>query len=297
MFQTFHYGGQALIEGVMIRGQRSLVMAVRCPGVGIVKEGEISVSTLPLATIYTGRIRRIPFLRGIVVLIEALVLGIRALSHSASISMGEEETKMSGPTLWGILALSLSLAVGLFFIAPLFLVSLINPYLDSVILSSVVEGVIRIAIFLLYLGAMNLLPDVRRVFAYHGAEHKVVNAYENNEPLEVARVKKYSTAHARCGTAFILAVLVISIIVFAFTGEPVLWLHILSRIILIPVIAAISYEITQFAAAHINNRLIYAILIPGLALQSLTTRQPDDSQLEVGIAALSRAIEMDKEPL
>jgi len=284
--ETFHYGGQAVIEGVMMRGQKILSMAVRRPS------GELALITKPLAAFYTGKMRRIPFLRGVIILVETFVLGIQALFHSANISLEEEEEEISTPALWGTLIVSLAFAVALFFLAPLFLTQLID--LSSPLLSNIVEGFIRIAIFVIYLGAVNLIPDIRKVFAYHGAEHKAVNAYEHGASLELEAVRKYPTAHTRCGTSFLFVVLIVAILVFALLGQPTLWLRILSRIILLPVIAAIGYEVTRFGAAHADNRVMRTLLAPGLALQAMTTRQPDDSQLEVAISALRGAVEADR---
>ncbi|MDY6835069.1 MAG: DUF1385 domain-containing protein [Chloroflexota bacterium] len=289
MPKTFRYGGQAIMEGVMMRGPKNLAMAVRRP------DGEIDITVKPLPSIYTGRLRRIPFLRGILVLIEAMVIGVQCIFHSANIALGEEE-ELSGAQMWVVLAFSIVLSVGLFFVAPLFLANISDTTRDSSVLFHVAEGIIRIGIFLLYLGFMNLIPSTRDFFAYHGAEHKVVNAYEHGAPLEIEATRNYSTAHTRCGTAFLLAVLVIAIGVFALVGTPAMWIRILSRIVLIPVIAAIAYEITQLGATHSNNPLVRAILTPGLALQMLTTRQPNDSQLEVAILALKNVVE-EEQPL
>lgn len=288
MSKTFHYGGQAVIEGVMIRGQKILAMAVRRPN------GEVAVITKPIAATYSGKKRQIPFLRGVIILIESLVLGTTALFQSASISVEEEEKELSSSMMWVTFVASLAFAVALFFLAPLFLTHLIEPYLDSSVLFNIVEGFIRIGIFALYLVAINLMPDIRRVFAYHGAEHKVVNAYEDGAPLEVEAVRKYSTAHTRCGTGFLLAILIISIIVFTLLGDPVMWLRILSRIVLIPVIAALGYEVNRFGAMHTGNLLMRILIAPGLALQSFTTREPDDQQLEVAITALGTAVKADE---
>lgn len=286
MSKTFHYGGQAVIEGVMMRGQKSLAMAVRRPN------GQVALITKPLSSIYTGKVRRIPFLRGVVVLLEAMVLGIQSLFRSANISLEEEDTEISNLVLWGALLVSLAFVVAFWFLAPLFLTHFI--YTDSSsLVSNIIEGLIRIGFFILYIGAINLIPDIRRVFAYHGAEHKTVNAYENGAPLEVDAVRKYSTAHIRCGTSFLLVVLVLAIIVFALVGQPAMWLRILSRIVLIPVIAGIGYEIIQIGVNHADNSLIRVLLTPGLALQAMTTRQPDDSQLEVAITALKEVVETD----
>ena len=284
MVKEFFYGGQAVIEGVMMRGRKTRVTAVRRPN------GELALDTRPLATIYTGWLRKAPLIRGIIVLIEAVVLGIKSLLYSANVSLEEEETEISGGLTWIFLTFSLVFAVALFFMAPLFLTRLLG--IDSSLWFYLVEGIIRLAIFIAYLGAMSLLPDIKRVFAYHGAEHKAVNAYESGASLEVEAVKKYSTAHTRCGTSFLFAVMIIAIIVFALIGRPPLWLMVLSRIVLIPVIAALGYEVTHFGARH--SGLVRVVLIPGLWLQRLTTREPDDSQLEVAISALKKVIEIDR---
>jgi len=285
--KEFHYGGQAVIEGVMMLGQKSMAMAVRRPS------GDLALVTKPLSSVYTGRVRKLPLVRGVVVLVKTMVLGIQALFESANISLEDEKEQISRLSSWLIFILALAFAVGLFFLAPLGLTHIADPYIDSSLVSNLVEGLVRVAIFLLYIAAINLVPQIRRVFAYHGAEHKVVNAYEHKAPLEVAAVRQYSTAHVRCGTAFLFTVLVVAIIVFALVGHPAMWLRILSRIVLIPVIAAISYEVTYFAGRHADNPLVRAILAPGLLLQSMTTRQPDDGQLEVAIAAMEGVLAAD----
>ena len=290
MEKSFHYGGQAVIDGVMIRGKEGVAISVRQPN------GELNTVRQPLASIYKGRLREMPFIRGIIVLIETLVLGTQSLLHSAQVAAAEEGgEKIPTALLWGTVAVSLALGVALFFMVPLFTTRyLIDPYVNSALLSVVLEGLIRIGIFIAYLKLVGLMPDIKRIFAYHGAEHKVVNAYEAGVPLEVESVKNYSTAHARCGTAFIFIVLIIAIFVFALVGQPTLWIRILSRIALIPVIAVISYEIMKFGAGHINNKIIRVLLAPGLMLQSMTTREPDDSQLEAAISALKEVIEIDR---
>jgi len=285
----FYYGGQAVMEGVMMRGRKSIAVAVRRPN------GEISLTSQPLASMYKGRARNWPFVRGIIVLIETLALGTQSLLHSAQIAAEEEEEKISPSLLWGSVAIAVVFAVALFFLAPLLLTRyLVDPYIISSLLSNIIEGIIRIAVFIAYLKIIAFMPDVKRLFTYHGAEHKVVNAYEAGEPLEVDYVKKYSTAHTRCGTSFLLAVLVISIVVFALLGRPSIWLSILSRIILIPVIAAISYEFVRFGAGHYRNVLVRALLAPGLLLQTMTTGEPNDGQLETAISAMKKVVETDK---
>jgi uncharacterized protein YqhQ len=281
-----YYGGQAVVEGVMMRGRKAVVTAVRR------SNGEIAMNAQSLSSIYTGWTRHAPLMRGIIVLVEAMILGIKALLYSANVSLEEEEEKVSGGWLWVVVAGALALAVGLFFVAPLYLARLIP--IDSPILFNIVEGLIRVAIFIAYLKAMTLMPDIKRVFAYHGAEHKAVNAYEAGVDLEVEAVKEHDTAHPRCGTSFLFAVLVISVFVFALVGLPSLWLMVLSRIVLIPVIASLSYEIIYFSSRHSDSRLVRLIMAPGLWLQSLTTREPDDGQLEVALTALKKVMEIDR---
>jgi uncharacterized protein YqhQ len=290
MAKPFHYGGQAVMEGVMIRGKEGVAISVRQPN------GELNVIREPLASIYKGRLRDIPVVRGVIVLIETLVLGTRSLLQSAQIAAAEEVgEKIPTAALWGTVAVSLALGVALFFMVPIFATRyLIDPYISSAILSSIFEGLIRIGIFIAYLRVIGLIPDIRRVFAYHGAEHKVINAYEAGIPLDVESVKNYSTAHARCGTAFLFIVLIVAIFVFALVGQPTLWVRILSRIALIPVIAAISYEIMKLGAAHSNNKIVRILLAPGLLLQTMTTRDPDDGQIEAAISALNEVIEIDQ---
>ena len=258
--KPFYYGGQAVIEGVMMRGRQNIAVAVRRP------DGEIAVTSQPLAQLYKGRLRNWSLIRGIIVLIETLALGTQTLLYSAQVAAAEEDEKGISPVLlWGSVVIAIAFAVGLFFVLPLLLTRyLIDPHITSALVSNIIEGILRIGIFIAYLKAITLMPDLKRVFAYHGAEHKVVNAYESGVPLEPDYVKKYSTAHTRCGTSFLLVVMVISIFVFALLGRPSLWISIISRIVLIPVIAAISYEFVRFGAAHSDNRFVRGLLAPGL---------------------------------
>jgi uncharacterized protein YqhQ len=289
MEKSFHYGGQAVIEGVMMRGKDGIAISIRQPN------GELNIVRQPLASIYKGRLREMPLVRGIIVLVETLVLGTQALLHSAQVAAAEETgEKIPTALLWGTVAASLALVVALFFMVPLFATRyLIDPYINSALLSNVLEGLIRIGIFIAYLKLISLMPDIKKVFAYHGAEHKVVNAYEAGVPLEVETVKNYSTAHARCGTAFLFIVMIAAIFVFALFGQPTLWIRILTRIALIPVIAVIGYEIMKFGAGHIENPVVRVLLAPGLLLQAITTREPDDSQIEAAISALNEVIKID----
>ena len=288
MTKKINYGGQAVIEGVMMRGRKAAVTVVRRPG------GGLAMDIKPLPSTYTSWMRRTPLIRGVVVLIEAMVLGIKSLLYSANIAMEEEEEEISTKAIWGMVASALILVVVLFFIAPLFLTKLANPLIPNSLVFHIIEGVIRLAIFIAYLKVISFLPDIKRVFTYHGAEHKTVNAYEAGVPLEVEEIKKYSTAHVRCGTSFLFAVLIIAIVVFALIGRPSFWLMVLSRILLIPVIAALGYEFIYFGANHIKNALVRVALAPGLLLQTLTTGEPDDSQLEVALSALRKAVEIDQ---
>ncbi|MCZ6614926.1 MAG: DUF1385 domain-containing protein [Chloroflexi bacterium] len=284
----FSYGGQAVIEGVMIRGQHFAAVAARRP------DGEITTRLTPLNTLYTGAIRRIPLLRGVIVLAETLVLGMQALAYSANVSLQEEEKELGRWSMGLMLATSLGIAIGLFFLLPLFLVSIFDRTYDDALLSNIVEGIIRLSLFLAYVWGIGRLPDIKRVFAYHGAEHMAVKTYEAGEPLETSVVRQYATAHPRCGTAFLLVVMLVAIVVFAFLGKPPMLLRILSRIVLIPVIAGVSYEVIRFSGKHQGNALVRAIMAPSLLLQLLTTRQPDDAQIEVAICAVQTAIAADE---
>ena len=288
MARKFHYGGQAVIEGVMMRGQKAMVTAVRRP------DGEIVVDSQRLPAFATSRWRRVPVVRGVIVLIETLVLGYKSLLYSANVSVEGEGEKISGVAAWGMVAASLALVVAVFFIAPLFLARTLDVYIESSVLFHLVEGFIRLAMFVAYLKLIGLSRSLRRVFSYHGAEHKTVNAYEAGVPLEVGPVEGYNTAHRRCGTSFMFVVLVIAIIVFSLVGRPSLELMVLWRVILIPAISGVSYEIIQFGARHEDNILVRAFLAPGLWLQRLTTREPDEQQLEVAVSALKRAVEIDQ---
>ena len=288
MDKKFRYGGQAVIEGVMIRGRQAVVTAVRRPS------GGLTMDVRSLAPIYTGRLRKAPLTRGVIVLIEAMVLGIKSLLYSASISLEEEEEEISGKAVWFMMTLAVALAIILFLIVPLVLTRLLNAYISSSLVFHLIEGFIRLIIFITYLKLVGLIPDIKRVFTYHGAEHKVVNAYEAGVPMEVEAVKKYSTAHVRCGTSFLFVVLIIAILVFALVGRPALWLMVLSRIILIPVIAALGYEAIHFGANHAKNAVVRVVLTPGLWLQNLTTKEPDDDQLEVALTALKKTAEIDQ---
>jgi len=282
----FNYGGQAVIEGVMMRGARIMTVAVRHPA------GHVVLHAEPLtARIYTSGWGKLPFVRGLVLLWDALGLGIRSLMFSADVALAEEEVEFGGPMAWGTVLVSLALGVGLFFVVPLLLVGLVDRHLTSSLLSNIIEGLIRLAFFLVYIIGIGLLPEIRRVFAYHGAEHKTINAYEAGASLEVESVRSFSTAHPRCGTGFLLVVMVVSILVFSLLGRPPMILRITSRVLLIPVVAGLAYEFIRFTARYYRrSRLVRFLIAPSLALQSLTTREPDDSMLEVAITALKHVL-------
>jgi uncharacterized protein YqhQ len=291
----FNYGGQAVIEGVMMRGSKALAVAVRNP------TGEIVVHTEPLNTrIYGGRMARIPFVRGLTLLWDALGLGIKSLMFSADVAL-EEESKpdaepakaFEGPAQWGTVLFSLSFSILLFFVLPTFVAHQITAWLNlsqSSIVENGIEGLIRLALLIGYVWAIGLMPDIKHLYGYHGAEHKTINAYEAGADLTPASVAQFSLEHPRCGTAFLLTVVIISILVYSVLPPLGLLLRIISRIVLLPVIAGIAYEFLRFTAAHQDKAIIRLITKPNLALQRLTTREPDEGMLEVGIAALQQVL-------
>jgi uncharacterized protein YqhQ len=273
------YGGQAVIEGVMMRGTRAMAVAVRAPS------QEIVLHTQPLSPLYRGRFSKIPFLRGLLGLWDALGLGWRALSYSATVA-GGEEVKFEGPLAYGTMFVSLAFGLGLFFLAPAGLASLgerylgVNPWVGSLL-----EGLVRLGLIVGYLWAIGFMPDIRRLFGYHGAEHKTIHAFEAGADLTPESVARFPLEHPRCGTAFLLTVVVFSILLFALLGPLPLWLRLVSRILLIPVVAGLAFEYIRFTARHLSNPLVRLLILPNLALQRLTTRQPDATMLEVAIRA------------
>ena len=301
------YGGQAVIEGVMMRGRRFVACAVRDP------KGEIISTSEPISpTIYASRWAKVPFLRAMTILWDTLVLGTKMLMYSANIAVEDElkkddakKTTTGNPTpsalptgvAIGTLGVSLAFGIGLFFVVPLALVGLVDPFLTTSFangdvasfVSNLLEGLIRLVLFLGYIGAISQMPDIRRVFQYHGAEHKTIAADEAGAPLTPESIQKFSKEHPRCGTGFLLVVVVVSIFVFALLGRPPMVLRIVSRIVLVPVVAALSYELIKFSSAHKTNPILnWLVVKPSLALQSLTTREPDDKMIEVAVAALKK---------
>ena len=289
------YGGQAVIEGVMIRGRDYFSLAVRR------EDGSIEDLQERLNPLYNGRVRRWPLVRGVLALIETLVLGIKALQISANIasaSPSQEKGGSEGIPGWMMattLAFSLIFGIGLFFLLPLGVVRVLEPTIGSGLLSEVVEGVLRLAILVGYIAAIGSMREIRRVYAYHGAEHMTVHAYEAGLPLNVDNVRRFGTPHPRCGTAFLLTVVLVSVLVFiAFALlESSWWWRIASRILLLPVIAAVSYEVIRFSGRHQAALIGKILAVPGLWLQRLTTREPDDSQIEVAIRAMETAVAAD----
>ena len=273
------YGGQAVIEGVMMRGQRALAIAMRAP------DGRIVVHEEKLGEIYRSKIAKIPFLRGVILLWDALGLGMRALTISANTQTGEDE-QLEGPALYITLGLALVFGIGLFFLLPAGLGSLSERYLGwGVWWSNLAEGIIRLGLLVGYVWAIGFMPDVKRLFAYHGAEHKTINAYEAGAELTPQSVARFSLEHPRCGTAFLLTLVLLSILAFTALGPlPLLW-RLVSRIVLIPVLAGVALEYIRWTANHLKSPVVRWLIKPNLALQSLTTREPDAAMLEVAIAS------------
>lgn len=273
------YGGQAVIEGVMMRGSQSVAIAMRDP------EQQIIIHTENLGGIYKSRISKIPFLRGLILLWDALGLGMRALTISANTQTGEDE-QLEGPLLYLTLAFSLAFSIGLFFLAPAAAGQLVERWLDiSTWWSNLAEGLVRLLLLVGYIWLIGLMPDIQRVFAYHGAEHKTINAFEAGIELTPENVAQQSIEHPRCGTAFLLTLMLISILIFSLLGPmPLAW-RLLTRVAFIPIIAGIAYEYIRWTAKNLDSRFVQAIIKPNLALQRLTTREPSLEIIEVGIAA------------
>jgi uncharacterized protein YqhQ len=275
-------GGQAVIEGVLMKNDDKVAIAVRRPNKQIALKKErmhpLSKKLKFLAW---------PFFRGTVNLVETLVMGIHALNYSASQAVEGEDEKISKSEFAFTTILAVVIAVGIFIILPLYLTKLTK---TTGVMFNLIDGVIRIALFLIYILAISAMKDVRRLFQYHGAEHKTVNCYESGEKITPANVKKYSTLHRRCGTTFLLIVFVISIIVFSFVTSDKMWVKFVARILLLPVIAGLSYEILKLGAKYPHNFLLNILVYPGLGLQKITTREPDKRQIEVAIKAFNAVV-------
>jgi uncharacterized protein YqhQ len=263
-------------------------VAVRAPdGKIVVKEETLE------GAVYGAGIRRIPFLRGLALLWETLNLGMRALMFSANVALAEDDVQMTKPMMAGTVLASLAFAIGLFFVLPVLLVGVIDRHIASSFASNLIEGGFRLVIFVAYLGLIGMMPDIRRVFGYHGAEHMTINGYEAGAYLDAKEMAGYTRAHPRCGTTFLFEVLIISIFVFALLGRPPMIVRLLSRIVLVPLIASVSYEFLRLGAGAYGNRIVRALLSPFLALQAMTTRQPDQSMIEVAVVALKRVLVAD----
>ncbi len=322
----FYYGGQAVMEGVMMRGRTSAAVAIRRP------DGDIYLYEEALnPRLYQNRLFRLPFLRGMLLLWEMLVLGTRLMTFSANVATGalnpddrsntrvvptdnsidpaeangvadadalqsepEPPPQIGGAALVLMLLVSLSLAIAVFFLGPVLITGLLHNQIGEGWLNLLIEGVIRLGLLLGYLYLIGRIPDIQRVFGYHGAEHKAINAMEHGDPLDIPHVRRASRVHTRCGTGFLLLVMVVSIFVFALVGSPSLLIKVISRIVLVPVVAGIAYELMRLGAANHRFRIVKWLLAPGLALQGLTTREPDDSMLECAIAALKRVLLRDE---
>lgn len=286
------YGGQAVIEGVMMRGKKSLAIAMRAP------DDSIVIHEDDLGSMYRSKIFQIPFLRGMVLLWDALGLGMRALTISANTQSGEDE-QIEGPTLIITLIISLAFAVSLFFLLPASAGHFFEQFVVSVFsldasqantaawLGNLLEGALRLTILIGYIWFIGRIPDIQRVFAYHGAEHKTINAFEAGSELVPEKVKQYSLEHPRCGTAFLLTLVVLSVLFFSLLGPLPLGLRLASRLLMIPILAGIAYEYIRWTANHLDSGFVKIIIKPNLALQRLTTREPDLDMLEVSIAAFN----------
>ena len=275
------YGGQAVIEGVMMRGRQSVAIAMRAPDQNIV------IHTEELGKLYRSRIAKIPFLRGLVVLWDALGLGMRALTISANTQTDEDE-KLEGPALYFTLAISLSLGIGLFFLAPAAAGQFFERWLGiNAWWGNLAEGIVRLTLLIGYIWAVGLIPDIKRVYAYHGAEHKTINAFEAGVELTPANVARHSLEHPRCGTAFLLTLVLISVVLFGFLGPLPLAGRLISRVLLLPVLAGLAYEYIRWTASNLEKMWVRWLVKPNLALQHLTTCEPSLDMLEVSIAAFN----------
>jgi len=278
-------GGQAIIEGVMMRHGNKIAAAVRRPDKEIVfQEREY----IPLTKRY--KILGWMFVRGTITLFEMMIVGFRCLMFSAEIALSEEEQKPKDWQMYLSLCISFSIAIFFFVVVPAFFFTKIKIYIDSLILLNILEGCVRLGMFLSFLTATLFMEDMRRVYMYHGAEHKTVFAWEDGQDLTVENVKKYSTRHPRCGTSFILFVMIVSILVFSLLGRPDFLHRVIYKILLLPVVAGISYEAIRFTGKYSHSKLVQLLSWPGLTLQKITTREPSDDQIEVAIAAMKKVI-------
>ena len=284
------YGGQAVIEGVMIRGRRTIGLACRLPS------GEIYRYREPLRSLLLrSRVARAPFVRGLIVLWESLSYGTRMLMKSADMQLEEGEGSMSSGSNAVVFAIALVAALAFFVGIPYFATQAAHQLIESSLLLNIAEGLLRMVLFLGYLFAISFMPDIRRVFMYHGAEHMTIHAFEHGDELVRAKIEPYPTAHPRCGTAFLLFVVVVSIALFAFLPRTNIFVDLLARLALIVPVASISYEVLRFGAAHEANPLMRLFVAPGLLLQGITTRRPEPDMIDVAVASLQEALTGDAE--
>ena len=286
----FNYGGQALIEGVLMRGRDAIAVAFRHPDGHIVWESE-SLRKGP----HAWPLARAPFVRGLVVLYETLVVGTRWLIRSANIQAQAEGIELGKGAVALMLTLTLGIGIGVFFLLPLFIASFTAGGVEQDWVQHTIEGLVRVGIFLGYLALIARMPDIRRVFEYHGAEHMTIHALEAGDPLTTDAVRKYPTAHPRCGTEFLVVVIILSIFAFSLVGRQAIEWMVASRLLLVPVIAAVGYEILRSGAKHRANPLVKALMAPGILVQMITTKQPSDDQIEVAIVSMEQALEADGE--
>ncbi len=282
------YGGQALIEGVLMRGKNALSSAMRNP------DGKIVVYSEKLQGPYKNKLFQIPFLRGLLILWDSLFVGMKYLTISANVQSNEDE-KIGGSSLFLALLISISFAILIFFVLPVLITSPFSNFIKlNVLATNLLEGLIRLITMIIYLWLISFMPEIKRVFAYHGAEHKTINAYEGHADLNVSSVMKYSVQHPRCGTSFLLTLVVFSVIIFSFFGEIPFLIKLFSRIVFIPIIAMLAYEFIRWLGNHLENPIIRLIAIPNMALQNLTTREPSPEMVEVAIKAFTSMIEFEK---
>ena len=286
--KKYEVGGQAVMEGVMMRSRHFWALAVRRPDKTISTKLFKNVS---LADKY--KVLGFVFIRGVVVLIESMALGFKSLSHSVN-EATEEEIKFSKKEMTISIIVAVILAVGIFFVLPTVIGRSFSDFFPNAVVYNLLEGLIRIVFFLTYILLVSQIKDIKRIFQYHGAEHKTIQAYEDNEELIPENVKKYSTQHVRCGTSFLLIVMIVAVFVFALLGKQTRLWRIASRILLIPVIAGISYELIKLAGKFSRNRIVKIFFYPGLLVQKITTREPDDAQLEVAISSFKKVLEAEK---
>jgi uncharacterized protein YqhQ len=288
----YTYGGQALIEGVLMRGRDAIAVALRHP------DGRIVWASERLDSGFHGsRWSKVPFVRGLVVLYETLVVGTRWLVRSAGVAASQEGVDFGRGPIAIMLGVTLLAGVGIFFLLPLLVASAATGSVQNDLAQHIVEGGIRVGLFLGYLIVIAQMPDIRRVFQYHGAEHMTIHALEAGDPLVPEEIRKYPTAHPRCGTEFLVVVIALSIFAFALVGRQSPLVMVGSRIILIPVIAAVGYEILKFGAKYRSNPVVRAIMYPGILVQKITTRQPSSDMIEVAIVSMEQALQADGEPL